>query len=149
MTHSDTLIAGGLRQFQQKLAEAIEGDVHFDRFTRAMHATDASVYQLLPMGVVAPRNRADVIRTVTLCHDHGVSITARGGGTSQAGQSIGNGISLDFSRYMNRIIDLDLAARTVWVEPGWCSMNSTHSSNLTGCNCRLTLSTSSAPPLAA
>ncbi|MCB0062478.1 MAG: FAD-binding oxidoreductase, partial [Caldilineaceae bacterium] len=118
MTTSDRLVAGGLRYFQQALAQRIDGEVHFDRFTRAMHATDASVYQLLPLGVVAPRNREDVIRVLDLCREHGVSITARGGGTSQAGQSIGNGISLDFSRHMHRVLELDLAARTVWVEPG-------------------------------
>ncbi len=118
MTTSDTLIAGGLLRFQQTLAAAVEGEVHFDRFSRAMHATDASVYQLLPMGVVAPRNRDDVIRTINLCREHGVSITARGGGTSQAGQSIGNGISLDFSRHLNRVIEMNIEERTVWVEPG-------------------------------
>lgn len=118
MTSSDTLVVGGLLHFQQQLEREVEGDVHFDRFTRAMHATDASVYQLLPMGVVAPRSRADVLNTLKLCRQHGVPITARGGGTSQAGQSIGNGISLDFSRHMNRVLKLDITARTVWVEPG-------------------------------
>jgi len=118
MTKTDSLIGGGLLHFQQALEEALEGEVHFDRFTRAMHATDASVYQLLPLGVVAPRSREDLIRTVQLCQQHGVSITARGGGTSQAGQSIGNGISLDFSRHLNRVLDLNVDERVVWVEPG-------------------------------
>lgn len=118
MTISDSLTAGGLLQFQRALAEAVSGDVHFDRFSRAMHATDASVYQLLPLGVVAPRNRDDVRAVVDLCRKHGVSITARGGGTSQAGQSIGHGISLDFSRHMHNILDLDVTAQSVWVEPG-------------------------------
>lgn len=118
MTTSDTTIGGGLLHFQQALTQAIDGEVHFDRFTRAMHATDASVYQLLPLGVVAPRKLEDVMRTLKLCRKHGVSITARGGGTSQAGQSIGNGISLDFSRHMHHVLDLDLESQTVWVEPG-------------------------------
>ena len=83
-----------------------------------MHATDASVYQILPLGVVTPRRREDVVQLVQICLRHGVSITARGGGTSQAGQAIGAGISLDFSRYMNRVLDLDIAAATVTVEPG-------------------------------
>ena len=83
-----------------------------------MHATDASVYQIVPLGVVTPRNREDVVEVVRLCRQHGVSITARGGGTSQAGQAIGAGLSLDFSRYMNRVLDLDTAAATVTVEPG-------------------------------
>ena len=96
----------------------LTGDVQFDRASRAMHATDASVYQIIPLGVVTPRTRNDVEEVVRVCREHGVSITARGGGTSQAGQAIGSGISLDFSRYMNRVLDLDTAAATVTVEPG-------------------------------
>ena len=107
-----------IRDLQNELQARIEGDVRFDRFARAMHATDASVYQILPRGVVAPRSREDVIQVVRLCRQYGVPITARGGGTSQAGQAIGAGISLDFSRYMNRLLDLDVEAQTVWVEPG-------------------------------
>ncbi len=114
----DDLSAPDRAAFQTALTAAIRGDVRFDRFSRATHATDASVYQIFPLGVVAPRTTGDVIAAVNLCREHGVSITARGGGTSQAGQAVGAGISLDFSRHMNRILDLDLAARTVWVEPG-------------------------------
>ena len=89
-----------------------------DRFSRAMNATDASVYQILPAAVVRPREAADVVETVRFCRERDISITARGGGTSQAGQAIGSGISLDFSRHMNRILTLDVANRTVTVEPG-------------------------------
>ncbi len=92
--------------------------MRFDDASRAMHATDASVYQILPLGVVAPRNREDVTKVVNICRRRSVSITARGGGTSQAGQAIGPGISLDFSRYMNRLLAVDIADRTVTVEPG-------------------------------
>ena len=101
-----------------ELRAALSGDVHFDDASRAMHATDASVYQILPLGVVTPRSREDVVQVVEICRRHGVSITARGGGTSQAGQAIGPGISLDFSRYMNRVLDLDIPNATVTVEPG-------------------------------
>lgn len=83
-----------------------------------MHATDASVYQIIPLGVVRPRSRDDVAQVVRHCRRYGVPITARGGGTSQAGQAIGAGLSLDFSRYMNRVLDLDVAAARVTVEPG-------------------------------
>lgn len=114
----DDLSPPAMSAFQTELKAAIRGDVRFDRFSRATHATDASVYQIFPVGVVAPRSAADVIATVNLCREHRVSITARGGGTSQAGQAIGGGISLDFSRYMNCILNLDVAGRTVWVEPG-------------------------------
>lgn len=109
------------REYQslaQELSRHLYGDVHFDAPTRAMHATDASVYQILPLGVVAPRSREDVTQVVEICQRHGVSITARGGGTSQAGQAIGPGLCLDFSRHMNRLLHLDVEARTVTVEPG-------------------------------
>ncbi len=102
----------------RELRAAIAGDVHFDGASRAMHATDASVYQIIPLGVVTPRNRDDVVQIVRICRQRGISITARGGGTSQAGQAIGAGLSLDFSRYMNRVLDLDAEAATVTVEPG-------------------------------
>ena len=72
-----------------------------------MYATDASVYQLMPLGVVIPRHREDVRRTLELCREYGVSITPRGGGTSQAGQAIGKGIQLDFSKYLNRILEVN------------------------------------------
>ena len=107
-----------MQRLADELRAALAGDVHFDSASRAMHATDASVYQIVPLGVVTPRSRDDVVQVVRLCRRHGVSITARGGGTSQAGQAIGAGLSLDFSRYMNRVLDLDTAAATVTVEPG-------------------------------
>ena len=84
---------------------------------RCTRRTPAST-RSFPLGVVTPRTRNDVVEVVRVSRENGVSITARGGGTSQAGQAIGAGISLDFSRYMNRVLDLDTAAATVTVEPG-------------------------------
>ena len=114
----DQLAPTALAALRHGLEEHVEGDVRFERFYRGMHSTDASVYQIIPLGVVAPRSRDDVVRVVELCREHGASITARGGGTSQAGQAIGPGLQLDFSRHMNRLLDLDVEARTVRVEPG-------------------------------
>lgn len=114
----DTLSTDRLAAFQRALEQTLPGEVYFDPVSRAMHATDASVYQILPTGVVTPRSREDVVQVVRLCQEYGVSITARGGGTSQAGQAIGAGISLDFSRHMTRLLDLDVAEQTVVVEPG-------------------------------
>ncbi|MEM7110915.1 MAG: FAD-linked oxidase C-terminal domain-containing protein [Chloroflexota bacterium] len=105
-------------EFHVALAEVVEGEVKFDRFSRAMHATDASVYQILPTAVLTPKSAKDVKTAVRLCQQHGVSITARGGGTSQAGQAIGAGLSLDFSRHMNRLLELDIAEKSAVVEPG-------------------------------
>ena len=104
--------------FAEALKAQLEGEVRFDPVSRSMYATDASVYQIEPLGVVTPRRAKDVVRTVRLCAQHGASITARGGGTSQAGQAIGAGVQVDFSRHMNRLLDLDVEAMTARVEPG-------------------------------
>ena len=114
----DQLTAAQRLAFHQALEQAIEGEVRFDTASRAMYATDASVYQLMPLGVVIPRTRDDVRQTLQLCRDYGVSITPRGGGTSQAGQAIGSGIQIDFSKYLNRILEVDPESRTVRLEPG-------------------------------
>jgi FAD/FMN-containing dehydrogenase/NAD-dependent dihydropyrimidine dehydrogenase PreA subunit len=103
---------------QQELNDRIAGDVRFDRLSRALYATDASVYQIEPLGVVVPRTREDVVRTVEIAARHRVSITARGGGTSQAGQAIGAGLLLDTSKYLNRILEVNAAERWAWIEPG-------------------------------
>ncbi|MFC1575506.1 FAD-binding and (Fe-S)-binding domain-containing protein [Gemmatimonadota bacterium] len=109
---------GSLFVFQRALADAIEGEVRFDRVTRGMYSTDASVYQIFPVGVVLPRSAEDVIQALRVCRAHGFSITARGGGTSQGGQAIGSGIQIDFSKHMRGLLELDAEAGTVRVEPG-------------------------------
>ncbi len=103
---------------EQDLRKAVAGEVRFDRATRALYATDASVYQIEPLGVVLPRSRDDVEAAVTVAARYGVPITPRGGGTSQAGQSIGAGLVLDTSKYLNRVLAIDADARTARVEPG-------------------------------
>jgi len=103
---------------QQVLEAALDGEVRFDRISRALYATDASVYQIEPLGVVIPRSREDVVRTIDIAARHGCSITARGGGTSQAGQAIGAGIVLDTSKYLNRLLELNASERWARVEPG-------------------------------
>ena len=86
--------------------------------TRALYSTDASVYQIHPLGVVIVKSREDILRTVNLARVHGISITARGGGTSQAGQAIGGGLQIDTSKYYNRILELNVGERWAIVEPG-------------------------------
>lgn len=113
-----TIDAVTIGSLEEKLTEAVDGEVRFDTASRAIYSSDASVYQILPIGVVVPRSAADVAATLRICGEHGIPITARGGGTSQCGQSIGEGITLDFSKYMRGILDLDLENRTVVVEPG-------------------------------
>ena len=103
---------------RQDLERSIEGEVRFDRVSRALYSTDASVYQIEPLGVVLPRSPDDVVHAVRIAGRHGVSITARGGGTSQAGQAIGPGLQLDTSKYLNHVLELNVAERWAWIEPG-------------------------------
>jgi FAD/FMN-containing dehydrogenase len=100
------------------LTASLAGEIRCDRLSRALYSTDASVYQIVPCGVVLPRNEADVVATVQACARHRVPLTARGGGTSQAGQSIGPGVLLDCSRYLDRVLELNTAERWARVEPG-------------------------------
>src|SRR5688572_32514612 len=100
--HDRTLDLASLRA---ALKDAISGEVRFERLDRALYSTDASVYQIIPLGVVLPRTVDDVAAAVKVCARFNVPITARGGGTSQAGQSIGPGVILDSSKYLNRILE--------------------------------------------
>src|SRR5947208_598779 len=109
-TYSDSI--------RQELVSHIQGEVRFDPLSRALYATDASVYQIYPLGVVVPKSREDILRTLEVCRRHGCSVTMRGGGTSQAGQSIGSGIQIDTSKYYNRILEVNTDERWVRVEPG-------------------------------
>ena len=108
-------MSDGLRR---DLEASIDGEVRFDRLSRALYSTDASVYQIEPTGVVVVRHRDDVLRTIAIARRHGVSITARGGGTSQAGQAVGAGLQLDTARFFNRLIEVDPAGRWARIEPG-------------------------------
>ena len=103
---------------QRALESAIDGEVRFDKVSRALYSTDASVYQIEPLGVVIPRSAEEVVRAVALAAQHGVPITPRGGGTSQAGQSIGAGLVLDTSKYLNRVLEINPDERWARVEPG-------------------------------
>ena len=100
------------------LKATVAGEVRADRLSRALYSTDASVYQIVPVAVVLPRSEADVVATVRACRRYGVPLTARGGGTSQAGQSIGPGVILDCSKYFNRVLEINPAERWARVEPG-------------------------------
>lgn len=101
-----------------ELRRAIKGEVRFDDGARALYATDASNYRQVPIGVVVPRDAADVVATVALARKHGAPILARGGGTSLAGQCCNVAVILDFSKYMHAIRELDAEERFAIVEPG-------------------------------
>jgi FAD/FMN-containing dehydrogenase/Fe-S oxidoreductase len=100
------------------LRKRIEGEVRFDPGSRALYATDLSIYRQSPIGVVIPRSIDDVIATVEECRNRGVPILGRGCGTSLAGQTCNVAVVIDFSKYLNRLLSLDADARIARVEPG-------------------------------
>src|SRR5262245_13279070 len=102
----------------ERLRKELAGEVHFDRFSRGRYSTDASHYQIEPVGVVVPRTQEDVIAARALAREEGVPLLARGGGTSQSGQTVGRALVLDFSKYLNRLLAVDRASATCVVEPG-------------------------------
>ena len=102
----------------QKLASEIEGEVLTGKFDRGRYATDASIYQMIPSGIVVPHRFEDVAATLALAREAGMPVTARGGGTSQAGQTINRGVVVDFSRHLNGLIELDIPGRRAVVQPG-------------------------------
>jgi FAD/FMN-containing dehydrogenase/Fe-S oxidoreductase len=110
--------SAGTSKLEQKLRSEITGDVFFDPFNRGRYATDASFYQIIPAGVVVPRTMDEALRTLAIAREAGRTVTPRGGGTSQCGQTVNQGIVVDFSKKLNRILSLDLESRTCVVEPG-------------------------------
>jgi FAD/FMN-containing dehydrogenase/Fe-S oxidoreductase len=103
---------------ERRLRADLTGDIWFDRFTRGRYATDASHYQIMPVGVVAPRSVHEAERAIALSREEGVTVLPRGGGTSQSGQTVNHSLVIDCSKYLNRILDLDVAGRRCAVEPG-------------------------------
>src|SRR5215468_1529715 len=101
-----------------RLSREITGDVLFDAFSRGRYATDASFFQIMPAGVVVPRSMDEALKALAICRNEGRIITPRGGGTSQCGQTINEGIVVDFSKHLNEVVSLNVANRTCVVEPG-------------------------------
>ena len=103
---------------EQELRKSVHGEVRFDRFTRAMYSTDASLYSIRPLGVVLPRNAADVQATVETANAAAVSVLPRGGGTGLSGQTVNRGIVIDFSKYMHRVEEVNTEEQWVRAQPG-------------------------------
>src|SRR6185295_16882262 len=104
-------LAAGLRR-------RIAGEVRFDAGSRALYSTDASNYRQVPIGVVIPRTVEDVVETVAVCRRYGAPVLARGGGTSLAGQCCNVAVVIDFTKHLNRIVELDAEKRRARVQPG-------------------------------
>src|ERR1044072_3727787 len=103
---------------EEQLTRVVTGEVLFDRFSRGRYATDASFYQIMPAGVVVPRTIDEALRALAIAREAGRTVTARGGGTSQCGQTVNDGIVVDFSKHLNRMLSLDVENRACVVEPG-------------------------------
>ena len=105
-------------QLAQHLASQTQGQVLFSSADKGRYATDASIYQVMPVGVFVPRTTEDVKTALDVCRDLNVPIVARGGGTSQCGQTVGAGLVIDHSKHLRNILNLDVDERTAVVEPG-------------------------------
>src|SRR6266704_2031744 len=100
------------------LKSRVNGEVRFDRVSRLMYSTDASIYEIEPIGVVVPRTHEDVFATMEVARDFKVPILPRGGGTSLAGQTVGNAVVIDMSKYLNHILEVNTEEGWARVEPG-------------------------------
>ncbi|HSK98568.1 MAG TPA: FAD-binding oxidoreductase, partial [Euzebyales bacterium] len=103
---------------ERALVDALAGEVRFDDYTRHLYATDASMYMIQPLGVACPRDRDDIIAAVEVARQFGVPVLPRGGGTSLAGQTVGEAVVLDCTRHLHDIVDIDPGSRTARVQPG-------------------------------
>jgi len=106
-------------EIEAELKKRVEGDVRFDRYSRLLYSTDASIYQIEPIGVVVPRHKGDVQTVIEVANRLNVSVLARGGGTSLAGQTVGHSIVLDFSKYMKNVFEVNKEELWCRVQPGF------------------------------
>lgn len=102
----------------QILSKRVQGDILFDRFSRGRYATDASIYQMMPLGILCPKSEDDISAAIDIAREQGVPILARGGGTSQCGQTVNEALVLDNTQYFNGILELDIENRRCVVRPG-------------------------------
>ena len=105
-------------ELYEALKKRVTGEVRFDRVSRLMYSTDASIYEIEPIGVVVPRTHEDVFATMEVARDFKVPILPRGGGTSLAGQTVGNAVVIDMSKYLNHILEVNTEEGWARVEPG-------------------------------
>ena len=106
------------RELEQILRQRVAGEVRFDPFSRVLYSTDASIYQMEPVGVVIPRSPADVQATLEVARDNRVPVLPRAGGTSLAGQTVNHAIVMDFSKYLNQVIEVNREESWARVQPG-------------------------------
>src|SRR5215212_1266935 len=121
--HGNGREPNGARDFvaaalQDELQHRVAGEVRFDPVSRMLYSTDASNYQIDPVGVVTPASREDVLATIEIAARHGVPLLPRGGGSSLSGQTVGAALVIDFSKVLSKVLEIDLEGGFVTVEPG-------------------------------
>ena len=109
---------GHVDQLLDTLKTKTSAEVYSDNFNRGRYATDASIYQMMPFGVLIPKTKSDLIETINYARETRVPLLARGGGTSQCGQTVNNAIVIDNSKYLNKVLDFNKEKMTCIVEPG-------------------------------
>jgi FAD/FMN-containing dehydrogenase len=103
---------------ERRLRRETTGEVLFDAASRGRYATDASIYQVMPVGVLVPKQSGDIVTAIDIARDLEVPILSRGGGTSQCGQTVGAALVIDNSKYFRQLFEVDVANRTACVQPG-------------------------------
>ena len=107
-----------MNDLERELRTVIRGDVRFDAASKLLYSTDASMYQMEPVGVVIPRDGDDVQAALEVARKRGVAFLSRGGGTSLTGQTVNHALVLDYSRYMNNVLEVNVEEQWARVQPG-------------------------------
>ena len=107
-----------IKKIEKEISSRVDGKTLFDEFSRGRYSTDASVYQIKPLGVVLPKDTNDVLNIMDYSQRNSIPLLARGGGSSQCGQTVGESVVLDYSRHQNKILELNVEEKYVWVQPG-------------------------------
>ncbi len=107
-----------MRELEHDLKRAVAGEVRFDSYSREMYATDGSIYRIVPLGVVLPRDADDVSAAIETAARHGAPVLPRGGGTGLAGQTVNRAVVIDFSKYMHDVLEVNVEERWVRTQPG-------------------------------
>ena len=117
-TTNDRIRKGEREEIARELQKRVSGEVRFDPFSRVLYSTDASIYQMEPVGVVIPRSVEDVLAVVEVGRDSGVPVLPRAGGTSLAGQTVNHAMVIDFSKYLNQVLEVNPEEHWARVQPG-------------------------------
>ncbi len=107
-----------IQKIGKEISNKVDGKTLFDEFSRGRYSTDASVYQIKPLGVVLPKDTNDVLKLMEYSQKNSIPLLARGGGSSQCGQTVGESVVLDYSKHQNKILELNVEEKYVWVQPG-------------------------------